>query len=204
MTLLQQLGSYLRENSTLVGQIIVWGSPNIPKNFLVCDGRELLISDYQKLFEVIGNSYGGDAVSTFALPDFQDRVPVGASADIRLGSYRGASNVALSTENMPVHGHSAEVAISGEIEIPVSTSMATLVAPSGLSNLAAANNSYDPIFMYTDSAPDASLRPFAPSISGIVGISPAGFETPEPISLINPQLAVKYLIAFNGIKPVFS
>lgn len=36
---------------------------------MFCNGDLLPISDYQKLYSVIGTTFGGDGVSTFAIPD---------------------------------------------------------------------------------------------------------------------------------------
>lgn len=49
---------------------------------------------------------GGDGTTTFGLPDFRGRVPVGANpGTVALGALVGADSVALSTSNLPSHNH---------------------------------------------------------------------------------------------------
>ncbi|MGE3181246.1 MAG: tail fiber protein [Phycisphaerae bacterium] len=68
----------------LVGEVRMWaGSISaLPAGWLLCNGAELSRADEQPLFDVIGEIYGsGDGVSTFQLPDFRDRSPMGAGMD---------------------------------------------------------------------------------------------------------------------------
>ena len=43
----------------------------------VAKGQILQITDYQALFSVLGNTYGGDGKTTFALPDLREAAPNG-------------------------------------------------------------------------------------------------------------------------------
>jgi microcystin-dependent protein len=40
----------------------------------MCDGRLLSISSNTALFSILGTTYGGDGIRTFALPDLRGRV----------------------------------------------------------------------------------------------------------------------------------
>ncbi len=51
-----------------IGMIKMFASPTLPENWLECNGQELLIADYQGLFDVIGSKYGGNGTTTFVLP----------------------------------------------------------------------------------------------------------------------------------------
>ena len=42
-----------------------------PRGWTVCDGRLLNIREDDPLFQLIGNSYGGDGKTTYALPNLQ-------------------------------------------------------------------------------------------------------------------------------------
>jgi microcystin-dependent protein len=48
-----------------------------PRYSLPADGRILPIALNTTLFSLLGTNYGGDGVSTFALPDLRGRVPMG-------------------------------------------------------------------------------------------------------------------------------
>ena len=55
------------------------GTSTVPDNFLLCNGALISRTAYATLFAVIGTSYGtGDGSTTFALPDYRDRVLQGA------------------------------------------------------------------------------------------------------------------------------
>ncbi len=48
-----------------------------PVGFAICDGSLLPISQNTALFSLLGTTYGGDGVRTFALPDLRSRAPIG-------------------------------------------------------------------------------------------------------------------------------
>jgi len=39
-------------------------------NHLICDGSTLNIVDFPELFDCLGTTFGGDGITTFALPDY--------------------------------------------------------------------------------------------------------------------------------------
>ncbi len=53
----------------IIGHIKPLSSPVPPANWALCDGSELFIDERPALFAVIGARFGGDGVTTFALPD---------------------------------------------------------------------------------------------------------------------------------------
>jgi tail collar domain len=67
-------------NVTLMGEIKLFAGINPPSGWAFCNGQLLAISSYQNLFAVLGTTYGGNGSSTFALPNLQNRVPVGPDA----------------------------------------------------------------------------------------------------------------------------
>lgn len=68
-------------DSWLVGMVLPFAGKNMPKGFLLCDGRAVSREDYKRLFDVIGTTYGeGDKSTTFNVPDFRDRTIWGATA----------------------------------------------------------------------------------------------------------------------------
>lgn len=54
-----------------LGIIRAFGGNFVPKNFTLCDGRLLSINQHQALFSILGTKYGGDGISTFAVPDLR-------------------------------------------------------------------------------------------------------------------------------------
>ncbi|MGO1073263.1 phage tail protein [Lysobacter sp. CA199] len=93
-----------------VGEIRLFGFGRTPQGWIPCDGRLLAISQYDVLFTLIGTTYGGDGISTFAVPGLSGRVPIHQGQGPGLSSYvtgqaSGSESVTLITQQMPAHGH---------------------------------------------------------------------------------------------------
>lgn len=69
------------------GAIFQWVTASAPSGYLLCDGSNVSRNTYSTLFSVVGTSYGtGDGSTTFTLPNFQARVPIGVQAPVSLGT----------------------------------------------------------------------------------------------------------------------
>ena len=55
---------------TQAGDIKLRPNQNAITNHLLCDGSTLTITDFQQLYDEIGTTFGGDGITTFALPDY--------------------------------------------------------------------------------------------------------------------------------------
>jgi len=60
------------EYSICLGQILLFGGTFAPRNCAFCEGQLLSISHHQALFSILGNIYGGDGRTTFALPKMEN------------------------------------------------------------------------------------------------------------------------------------
>jgi microcystin-dependent protein len=69
-----------------------------------CNGQLLSVSAYPDLFSVISNTFGGDGITAFALPDLRGRIPIG-SANGQPGAQYGAEQAAMTLAQMPSHTH---------------------------------------------------------------------------------------------------
>lgn len=58
---------------TPVGTIIQSASQSTPNGYLKCNGASISRSNYKKLFEAIGTTFGSDDNTTFKLPDLRGR-----------------------------------------------------------------------------------------------------------------------------------
>ncbi len=76
------------------GEIRLMTNRFAPRGWALCDGRLLRAEEYPVLFALLGASYGGDGVITFALPDLRGRLPVGADADRVPGTFSASASVA--------------------------------------------------------------------------------------------------------------
>jgi len=77
------------------GQIHLYAGNAIPEGWserlIPCDGRELVISDYQNLFNVLGTTFGGDGRTTFNVPDL--RATSSGTECTASGNHLGTSNL---------------------------------------------------------------------------------------------------------------
>ena len=109
-----------------VGQVSIFGFIFPPKGWAFCQGQLLPLSQNIALFSILGTSYGGNGVSTFALPNLQGKAAVGAGQGPGLSAYSlgdtgGQAAVALQSPQMPSHRHA----------FVASTSAATAPSPQG-------------------------------------------------------------------------
>jgi microcystin-dependent protein len=116
-------------SSPFIGQIMIFGGNFAPEGWAFCAGQLLPIEENDELFKLIGNVYGGDGVTTFALPDLRGRVPLGQGAGPDLSPYQlgqkvGAESVALTAAQMPSHGHLVNAVNGpGNVNIPASNTL---------------------------------------------------------------------------------
>lgn len=59
----------------MLGQISLFPYSFAPAGWLFCDGQLMPISENEALFMLLGNRFGGDGESTFALPDLRAAQP---------------------------------------------------------------------------------------------------------------------------------
>ncbi|MCC4619711.1 tail fiber protein [Xanthomonas cassavae CFBP 4642] len=102
-----------------IGQIIVFAGNYQPEGWAFCDGRQLLINDYPALYALIGATYGGDARTTFNLPDLRGRLAIGQGQGVArapapqltarvLAQQVGTETVSLQLAEMPAHRHTLQ------------------------------------------------------------------------------------------------
>jgi len=63
------------------GALCMWPTGAAPSGFLLCQGQAVSRVTYASLYAVIGTTYGiGDGSSTFNVPNFKGRLPIGLDA----------------------------------------------------------------------------------------------------------------------------
>jgi microcystin-dependent protein len=85
----------------LIGAVMPFAANFVPTDYLPADGRLLSIAQNQTLFSLLGTTYGGDGITTFALPDLRGRTIIGASTTDPLGTLVGSPTVSLSNSQAP-------------------------------------------------------------------------------------------------------
>ena len=169
----------------IMGTIILFAGDSQPRGWFYCDGRLLSIAQYSALFSILGTTYGGDGMVTFALPNLQSRVPVGAGTGPGLSTYQlgeatGTESNTLLVSNLPAHTHI----------LAASTAQGDQMSPAN-NYLAATGSEIPPIGPYTSSNPSTAM--------GVHSVSPTGGGL--PVNNLQPLLALNYIIAYEGIYP---
>lgn len=194
-----------------LGEIRMFAGNFAPMNWAYCEGQTLAIADYTALFAIIGTYYGGDGRTSFALPDFRSRVPVGVGMGPGLMPYAlaqrgGAESVILSHTQLPAHTHpvqaTAASTLSGDVEvkIPVSTEDAEGKVPT---NQFLAKSSAS---AYMDEKTTGSYLG-APEVTSTldvttnvnVEIGQAGAS--QPLYNVQPYIGMHYIICVEGLFP---
>jgi microcystin-dependent protein len=164
-----------------LGEIKLWSGTFAPRFWAFCNGQLLPIAQNQALFALLGTTYGGNGQTTFALPNLQGRVPIGAGQGngltIRaLGEVGGVASHTLLLTELPSHTHVARA----------SSSVGTFDSPPG--HVLARNAAQIPQYGSTD---DTNLSAGALLATG-------GGQAHENRQ---PYLALNYIIALTGIWP---
>ena len=91
------------------GALLMWGTATAPTGYLLCNGSAVSRSTYAALFAVVGTTFGsGDGSTTFNLPDYRNRFPVGAGTTYSANSSGGSADaiVVSHTHTATDSGHS--------------------------------------------------------------------------------------------------
>jgi microcystin-dependent protein len=165
-----------------IGEIRMFAGNFAPFDWAICDGSLLSISEYDALYSIIGTTYGGDGVMTFALPDLRGRLPMhsgtGSGLSSRtIGEKGGAETTTLTVNQMPAHSHLVNaVGALGNQNDP------TLGLPANTNTLDKE---------YSNSTPDVQMKT---SMIGVSGGNQAFYKNP-------PYLAINFIISLYGIYP---
>lgn len=97
-----------------IGEIRLLCFDYAPANWALCNGALMAVNAYPALFALIGNIYGGDGRTTFALPDFRGRIPISQGNDSTTGQALGTETVTLTSAQIPSHTHSITAYIQND------------------------------------------------------------------------------------------
>lgn len=168
---------------SFIGEIRLMPINFTPRGWLPCTGGLLPLNQFPLLYQVIGTTYGGDGVTTFALPDLRGRVPMGAgygyTGNWDLGQKGGEKEVTLTSQQVPAHWHSLQV----------SSQPGTESSPEG--NYLAASEQRGVGY-----GPSRNTAGHAFSLS-----THGAAETCAPHNNLQPYLALNFFISTDGVFP---
>jgi microcystin-dependent protein len=187
-----------------------------PLSWQFCKGQLMSIAINTALYSLLGTTYGGDGQTSFALPDLQGRVPVGTGAGpglpaVDLGDVWGAETTVILSSQMPAHTHM----LLGAGAAPIT---GTITATMNVNTTAGSGDNPTGSFLGTDgsgsglyaatatsgatlntSAIQLNTNGLSVNLAGQVQIGISGSS--QPINLMQPYLALNYIIAVEGIYP---
>ena len=175
--------------TSYIGEIRIFAGNFAPQGWFFCQGQLLPISEYDTLYSLIGTTYGGDGVNTFALPDLRSRAVLGqgqlpGGSTYQMGQLLGQENVTLTTNQMPAHQHPVSATLQAHTGTPAQDS------PEGAYFGDKGGRSYG--------ANNGSTKLAAGSVTN-PQLGPAGGSQPhenrQPVQVLN------YCIAISGIYP---
>ncbi len=168
-----------------VGEVRLFPYNFAPNGWFDCDGRLLPISEYQVLYSLIGTTYGGDGVTTFALPNLCGRVPIHQGTGLGLSPYvigqlAGSESITLTPNQMPSHTH-AYYAVD---------SLGSTNAPAATLEIGSVSGDT----LYTNSSSGLGSATMAAT-----AVSTAGSNQPHDNTM--PTLVARFCIAWAGVFP---
>jgi microcystin-dependent protein len=176
-----------------IGIIKLFAGNFAPRGWMFCDGSILSISSNTALFSILGTTYGGDGVRTFALPNLKGRMALGAgttstSKSYPLGVVAGTEQVSILQQNLPN--------IAGGFQFKVSGKNANSSTPTVTSSIGITGNQIGRDFtavpsFVSDAAPDTIINGQA---IGYIGQN-------IPMNTMPPYLGLNYIICVEGIYP---
>jgi len=168
-------------DSPFLGMIAWFGFNFAPRGWAQCNGQLMSINQNQALFSLLGTYYGGNGVSTFALPDLRGRLPLHQGQGPGLSNYfigqsTGTENTTLLIANMPAHNHQVQSNTTGGGKVyPGPTHF---FGPSPTDKL------------YANTA-DTTMAPTTITATG----------GSQAFSILNPSLTLNACIALQGLFP---
>ena len=186
-----------------IGEIRMMPYHYAPQNWIPCDGRQLLIAQYQALYAVIGITWGGEpAAGYFLAPNLKNRAAIGAGSGPGLTPRALAAEEGTSTETITdisqiaSHNHTLHGATAGGAALSFLTATpgaTTLPARPEKHNASSASPETFPI--YSNVAPNATL------VSTAIGYSASNGAAHNNLQ---PYLNLAFFIAALGVYPARS
>jgi microcystin-dependent protein len=186
-----------------LGEIQMVAFDFAPPGFALCDGSLLPVAQNQALFSLLGNAFGGDGITSFALPDLRGRAPVGMGigkglSPVARGQIGGAEAVRLSTGQLPTHTHTAALADGAVARQRCLSTGGSLTSPVGAVPAAVVESTAGQLPAFA--SPAQANQDMAPlGIDAKIDIGNAGGNL--PVDVRSPFQGVNYIIALQGVYP---
>jgi microcystin-dependent protein len=174
-----------------IAEIRMFAGNFAPRSWAFCYNQTISIAQNTALFSLLGTTYGGNGQTTFALPDFRGRIPVGTGAgpglsNYQLGQLGGVETVTIANSNFPAHTHP----VSGSITMRGNAAAGDADTPA---------NSYPAVLTGTN------MYSTVNNGSGMANmqqaLTAASTGSAQPLINIQPVMGMNYIICLFGIFP---
>jgi microcystin-dependent protein len=192
-----------------MGYVMYFAGSFAPQNFALCLGQTLAISHYSALFSLLGTTYGGNGTNTFMLPHLGGRTIVGTgqspgvSHNYTWGEVAGTEQTTLLSSQMPMHVHALTqgTANVGVQAVTDNTTANTTDTPEAGARLGICYDSQGGTTVtpaiYVPAGTGGNTVNLASQVSGSTNIAGGS----QPLSLMQPYLAMNAVIAMQGLYP---
>lgn len=185
----------------IIGSVCIFAGNFEIRNFAFTNGQLLPIAQNTALFSLLGTTYGGNGITTFALPDTRGRTVVGPGqgpglSNITLGQVGGAEQITLTANQMPQHNHAAITTVTSTATAFGQSASGNADGPGGTVWAAKARGG-----QYSSSAPNVAMNTDAIQVNSSASTTMSAAGGSQPVDIRQPYIAMNYLIALTGIFP---
>lgn len=175
-----------------IGIVKLFAGNFAPRGWMFCDGSLLKINQNSALFSILGTNYGGDGITTFALPNLKGRMALGAgnvnaNEFYPLGITAGTTQNTILTSNLPSIGAGFQLKIKNQNANSVTPSATSSFAITGIPN----GRDFNPVPNFVDADPDTALNTRSITYVG----------QNLPMNNMPPYLGLNYIICVEGVYP---
>jgi microcystin-dependent protein len=116
-----------------IGEVRFFAFNYTPQYWMPCDGRRLLINQFQALYSILGHRFdtGPTSTTTFCVPNLSGRAALGYGSGPGLtprtavGAVVGANAVTLTPIQLPSHSHTFQITYPDDMPSPATALPAT-------------------------------------------------------------------------------
>ena len=170
----------------VIGVVTCFAGTFIPKNWMACNGQSLSVASNKVIFSIISNTFGGDGITSFNLPDLRGRTAVSPGASggqtYKQGQPAGSETVTVTSNQLPSHTH------TGAVNVQLQANTGDGIDPSS-------NVGY----------PSRFTGAYSPTANCVMNTTATFFQVGGagnvPANICSPFLVLNYIICVSGVFP---
>jgi microcystin-dependent protein len=186
-----------------IGEIAIYPYNFAPRDWVYCDGQLLRTEQFSALYSLLGDTFGGDGRTTFAVPNLNGRAVIGTGnffgRQYIRGNVGGKTSITLTNANLPSHTHPIEVNCQGALGATNEDGDRAEPGPDSiLAKDVDTTGGAHPVMAYAQAGRQNTT---------LGGLNVAGEATchttgqSQEINIRNPFLVLAFCIAVDGIFP---